>query len=122
MTKGGDDSEDGGGTKAGGIQSRRRLLNLVVLQLLVGVPRGIRLSFDCVRLPRLLREIGKMMGQLVVDPFLQLILWPRGTRSGRLDFADEQWGFVARWRSSHHIMGHGVPKGVILEPNGGEVG
>ena len=73
MTKGGDDAEDGGGTKAGGIQSRRRLLNLVVLQFLVGVPRGIQLSFDCVRLPRLMLEIGKMTRQLVVGLFLQLI-------------------------------------------------
>ena len=73
MTKGGDDAEDGGGTKAGGIQSRRRLLNLVVLQLLVGFSYGIRLSFDCVWLPWLLREIGKIRGQLVVGLFLQLI-------------------------------------------------
>ena len=73
MTKGCDDAEDGGGTKAGGIQSRRRLLNLVVLQLLVGVPHGIRLSFDCVRLPWLMREIEKMRRQLVVGLFLQLI-------------------------------------------------
>ena len=73
MTKGGEDAEDGGGTKAGGIQSRRRLLNLVVLKLLVGVPREIRLSFDCVWLPWLLREIGKIRGQLVVGLFLQLI-------------------------------------------------
>ena len=73
MTKGGDDAEDDGGTNAGGIQIHRRLLNLVVLQLLVGVPRGIRLSFDCVRLPWLLREIVNIRGQLVVGPFLQLI-------------------------------------------------
>ena len=73
MTKGGDDAEDSGGTKAGVIQSRRRLFNLVVLQVLVGVPRGIQLSFDCVRLPRLMREIGKMRKQLVVGSFLQLI-------------------------------------------------
>ena len=73
MTKGGDDAEDGGGIKAGGIQSRRRLLNLVVLQFLVGVSRGIQLSIDCVRLSWLLREIGKMRGQLVVGPLLKLI-------------------------------------------------
>ena len=72
MTKGGGDAEYSEGTKAGGIQIRRRLLNLVVLQLLVGVPRGIRLSFDCVRPPRLMREIGKMRRQLVVGLFLQL--------------------------------------------------
>ena len=121
MTKGGDDAEDGGDTKAGGIQSRRRLLNLVVLQLLVGVTLGIRLSFDCVWLPWLMCEIGKMRRQLVVGPFLQLILWPRGTSSGRWGFANDQWGFLARLRSSFHIMGHGVPKVVIIEPNGGEV-
>ena len=121
MTKGGGYVEDSGCTKAGGIRSRRRLLNLVVLQLLVGVTLGIRLSFDCVWLPQLMREIGKMRRQLVVGPFLQLILWPQGTRSGRWDFANEQWGFVSRWRISLHIMGHGVPKGVIFEPNGGEV-
>ena len=45
MTKGGGDAEDGGGTKVGEGQSRRRLLNLVALQLLVGVPHGIQLSF-----------------------------------------------------------------------------
>ena len=73
MTKGGVDAEDGGGTNAGGIHSRRRLLNLVVLQLLIGFPRGIQLYFDCVWLPRLMREIGKMRRQLVVGPFLQLI-------------------------------------------------
>ena len=73
MTKGGGDAEDGGGTKAGRIQSSRRLLNLVVLQLLAVVLCGIRLSFDCVRPPRLMREIGKMRRQLVAGPFLQLI-------------------------------------------------
>ena len=73
MTKGGDDAEDGGGTKGGRIQRLRRLLNLVGLQLLVGFPRGLRLSFDCVWLPWLLREIGKIRGQLVVGLFLQLI-------------------------------------------------
>ena len=45
VTKGGGDAEDGEGTKAGGIQNRRRLLNLVALQLLAGVPHGIQLSF-----------------------------------------------------------------------------
>ena len=73
MTKGGGDAEDGGGTKAGGIQSRRRLLNLVALQLLAGVPREIQLSFYCVRPPRLMHGIGKMRGQLVVGTFLQFI-------------------------------------------------
>ena len=45
VTKGGGDAEDGGGTKAGRIQSHRRLLNFVVLQLLSGFPRDIQLSF-----------------------------------------------------------------------------
>ena len=70
MTKGDGDAEDGGGTKAGGIQSRRRLLNLVALQLLAGVPREIQLSFYCVRPPRLMRGIGKMRGKLLVGTFL----------------------------------------------------
>ena len=72
VTKGGDDAEDGGGTKAGGIQNRRRLLNLVVLKF-IGVPRGNQLSFDCVWLPWLLCKIGKMRVQLVEGTFLQLI-------------------------------------------------
>ena len=73
LIKGGDDEEDDGGTKAGGIHSSKRLLNLVVLQLLVGILGRIRLSFDCVWLPRLLHAIVKMRRQLVVGPFLQLI-------------------------------------------------
>ena len=73
MTKGGGDAEDSGGTKADGIQSRRRLLNLVVLQLLAGVTRGIQLYFYFVWPPRLIRGIGKMRGQLVVGTFLKLI-------------------------------------------------
>ena len=73
MTKGGGDAEDGGGTKAGGIQSRRRLLNLVALQLISGVPRVIYLSFYCVQPPWLIHGIGKMREPLVVGTFLQLI-------------------------------------------------
>ena len=73
MTKGSGDAEDGGGTKAGGIQSCRRLLNLVALQLLAGSPRGIQLYFYYVRPPRLIRGTGKMRGQFVVGTFLQLI-------------------------------------------------
>ena len=42
VTKGGGDAEDSGVTKAGGIMSRKRLLNLVALQLLAGVPCGIK--------------------------------------------------------------------------------
>ena len=73
VTKGSGDAEDGGGTKAGVIQIRRRLLNLVALQLLAGFPRGIQLSFYCVRPPWLMHGIGKMRGQLVVGTFMQLI-------------------------------------------------
>ena len=73
VTEGRGDAEDGGGTKAGGIQSLRRLLNLVALKLLAGFPRGIQLSFYCVRPPRLMCGIGKMRGQLVVGTFLKFI-------------------------------------------------
>ena len=73
VTKGSGDSEDRGSTKAGGFQSRRRLLNMVALQFLAGVPRDIQLSLYCVRPPRLMHVIGKIRGQLVVDTFLQLI-------------------------------------------------
>ena len=72
-SEGGGDAEYGGGTKAGVIQSRRRLLNLVALQLLAGFPREIQLSFYCVQPPWLMHGIGNMRGQLVVDTFLQLI-------------------------------------------------
>ena len=96
-------------------------MNLVALQFLGGVPCGIQLSFNCVWPPQLMRGIVKMRVQLVVGTFMQLILWPLGTRSGGWGFADERWGFVAGWRRYRHIVGLGVKKGVILEPNGGEV-
>ena len=73
VTKGSGDEEDGVVTKAGEIQSRRRLLNLVALQFLAGFPRETQLSFYCVRPPWLMHGIGKMRVKLVVGTFLQLI-------------------------------------------------
>ena len=84
VTKGGGDAEDGGGTKAGVIQSRMRLLSLVALQLISGVPCGIQLSFYCVCPLWLMHGIGKMRGPLVVGTFLEIDLMASRNQVGVL--------------------------------------
>ena len=86
MTKGGGDAEDGGSIKAGGIHIRRRLLNLVALQLLAGFPSGIQLSVYCVRPPWLMHGIGKMRGPLVVGTFLEIDLMASRNQVGGVGF------------------------------------